>query len=66
MHYASHYHTGVKLWGWYTGALYSRHHWDPAVCPIQRGVPNSEVVVLISEVFRVSNAPGAVLRFNLL
>ena len=23
--------------------LYRGHHWDPAGCPIQRGVPNSEV-----------------------
>ena len=21
--------------------LYSRHHWEPTFCPLQRGVPNS-------------------------
>jgi len=24
-------------------SLYSGHHWDPAGCPVERGVPNSEV-----------------------
>ena len=27
--------------------LYSEHPWDPAVCPVQRGVPNSEVDLYI-------------------
>ena len=26
--------------------LCSRHHWDPAVCPLQRGVPNSETLIV--------------------
>ena len=25
--------------------LYRGHHWDPAGCPVQRGAPNSEVVL---------------------
>ena len=27
----------------YSGPLYKEHHWEPAGCPVQRGVPNSEV-----------------------
>ena len=24
-------------------SLYNEHHWDPAGCPVERGVPNLEV-----------------------
>ena len=35
---------GTQLYVLYTvEPLYGGHHWDPAVCSVQRGVPNSEV-----------------------
>ena len=41
--------------------LYSGHHGDPAVCPVHRGVPNSEICKFVDS-FVVRTADSDLIR----